>query len=80
MKKFFNFTLGLFAGAAVGGALALLLAPESGPELQRRLLNQMDELIEEGREAANARQREMRAQLESFKRGTPVTLSETSKE
>jgi hypothetical protein len=40
----------------------------------------MQQLIDEGRRAAAAHRAEMEAQLEAFKRGTPITLEPTSQE
>lgn len=74
MRKAFSFLAGLLAGATVGTAAAILLAPYSGPELQERIRTRVQGLIEEGRRAAVARQAELEAQLEAFKRGTPVTV------
>jgi gas vesicle protein len=37
MGRFKKFTVGGMTGAAVGGVAALLLAPDSGPEFQRKL-------------------------------------------
>ena len=80
MRKMVSFLGGLFAGAMVGAAAAILLAPYSGPELQDRVRTRVQGLIDEGRRAASARQAELQAQLEAFKRGTPVTIQTTSEE
>ena len=69
MRKAFGFLIGLLAGAVVGAAAAILLAPYSGSELQAQIRTRVQELIEEGRRAAAARRVEMEAQLEAFKRG-----------
>lgn len=37
MARTAKFTLGGISGAALGAAAALLIAPDSGPELQRKL-------------------------------------------
>ena len=78
MRKTFYLILGLLAGAAVGAAAAMLLAPYSGQELQTRIRVRVQELIEEGKRAAAARRVELQAQLEGFKHGTPVTIAETT--
>ena len=80
MRKGISFMMGLFAGAVVGGIVAILLAPYSGPELQERVRSRARALIEEGRRAAAARRAELEAQLETFKRGTPVTVEATPEE
>lgn len=74
MRRTISFLAGLFAGAVVGAAAAMLLAPYSGSELQERMRTRVQELIEEGKQAAAVRRAELEAQLEAFKRGTPVTL------
>jgi gas vesicle protein len=70
MRRTISFFIGLFSGAMVGVAVALLLAPSSGSELQDRVRARVEELIEEGKRAAAARRIELEAQLEAFKRGT----------
>jgi gas vesicle protein len=80
MRKTFYLLMGMLAGAAVGAAAAILLAPYSGKELQTRIRTRTQELIEEGKRAAAARRAELQVQLENLKRGTPVTLSEDAPE
>jgi gas vesicle protein len=74
MRKAVSFLIGVLSGAIVGAAVAILLAPASGKELQGRMRTRVQELIEEGRRAAAARRAELEAQLEAFKRGTPVVV------
>jgi gas vesicle protein len=74
MRKVFNFIAGVMAGAILGSVAALLLAPESGGELQERIRARGQQLIEEARKAAAAQRAEMEAQLDSFKRGSPVAI------
>jgi gas vesicle protein len=62
----------------VGAAVAILLAPTSGQELQERVRTRVGNVIEEGQRAAAARRGELETQLEAFKRGTPVTIEPTS--
>jgi gas vesicle protein len=76
MRKTFFLILGVLAGAVVGAAAAMLLTPYSGREMQARIRTRAQELIDEGKRAAAARRAELQTQLESFKRGTPVTISE----
>jgi len=78
MRKTISLVIGLLAGAMVGAAAAILLAPYSGTELQQRIRTRFQDLIEEGRRAATARRLELEAQLEAFKRGKPVTLGTAS--
>ncbi len=74
MRKIISFLVGLLAGATVGGAIALLLAPYKGQELQNQIRARVQKLMEEGQQAAAIRQAELEAQLESFKRGQPITI------
>jgi len=74
MNKTFSFLVGLVAGAVVGAAVAILLAPYSGPELQERMRTRTQGLIEEGKRAAAARRAELETQLEAFKAGAPVVV------
>lgn len=74
MNKTFSFLVGLVAGAVVGAAAAILLAPYPGSELQERMRTRAQGLIEEGRQAAFARRAELQAQLETFKAGTPIVV------
>jgi len=67
----------LLAGAVVGAAVAMLLAPSSGPELREQVRIRIQDLVKEGKRAATARRAELEAQLESFKRGAPVTIAAT---
>lgn len=78
MRKTIFLLVGFVAGAAVGTAAAILLAPYSGVELQGRIRTRAQELLEEGKRAAAARRTELAAQLESFKRGAPASLESPS--
>jgi gas vesicle protein len=78
MRKFASFMVGMLAGALVGAAAAILLTPYSGSELQEQIQARVQELIEEGKRAASARRGELEAQLEAFKRGTPITIETTT--
>jgi gas vesicle protein len=80
MRKIVSFLAGLLAGAVVGAAAAILLAPYSGSELQEQVRTRVQGLVEEGRRAAAARRAELEAQLEAFKRGTPVIIETTPEE
>lgn len=76
MRKTVYLIIGLLAGAAVGAATAILLAPYSGQEMQSRIRTRAQDLIEEGKKAAAARRVELQAQLESFKRGADKTKAD----
>lgn len=74
MRKVLVFLGGFVAGAWTGGLLSLLFAPESGSELQTRIREGVDRLVQEGKTAAETRRHELEEQLESFKQGRPITL------
>lgn len=74
MRKIFAFLAGLLLGFLTGGVVALLLTPESGPELKHRIQEGVQHLVEEGKSAAEARRLELESQLESFKQGRPIVL------
>jgi gas vesicle protein len=74
MRKVFAFLAGLLVGFLTGGVVAILLAPQSGAELQHQIQSGVQRLVEEGKSAAEARRVELETQLESFKQGRPITL------
>jgi len=78
VRKIINFLGGFLVGGLTGAAVGLLLAPYGGAELQDRLRARLDGLMEEGRDAAAARQAELEAQLEAFKRGESLTIESTA--
>jgi gas vesicle protein len=80
MRKTISFFAGVLAGALVGSVAALLLTPDSGSHIQEQLQTRAQRLIDEGRKAAAAQRAEMAAQLEAFKRGTPITLEPANQE
>ncbi len=74
MRKFGVFLAGLFVGLWTGGILSLLFAPQAGTELQKRIREGVERLVEEGKSAAEARRLELEEQLESFKQGRPIVI------
>jgi gas vesicle protein len=66
-----KFVAGMLMGGLVGAGLALLFAPDSGAEMQRRLQVWMEEIQSAGEEAAEQKRLELTAQLEELKRGSP---------
>ena len=80
MRKIFMFLAGLLVGFFAGGVASLLLAPQSGVELQNTIYGSVQQLVEEGKLAAENRKRELESQLESFKQGRPITLQSTESE
>jgi gas vesicle protein len=62
-----RFVAGLLMGSLVGAGLALLFAPDSGAEMQRRLQEWMQEIQAAGEQAAEQKRLELTAQLEELK-------------
>lgn len=63
MNKFMGFLAGVFCGAVVGSVTALLMAPMSGKELQAEARDRFENVVEETRYAAKAKQAELKAKL-----------------
>jgi gas vesicle protein len=55
MNRALNFFGGMLLGALVGVTLVLLLAPRSGAETQEMIQNRVQAIMDEGRQAAEAR-------------------------
>jgi gas vesicle protein len=68
MRKMLAFTAGAMCGAIVGAVAALLLAPMSGNEMQQQARKRFEEVVEEGRKAAQARRAELEEQLRQMQR------------
>ncbi len=80
MRRFFVFLVGFLVGVWTGGMVSLLFAPAPGSELQVRIREGVQRLVEEGKSAAEARRHELEEQLESFKQGRPITLQTVEEE
>jgi gas vesicle protein len=70
MRRIIGFIAGAMCGAVVGAVAALLLAPASGLELRQEVRTRVNELLAEGRQAAEDRRAELEAQLAALKRPT----------
>ena len=70
MDRTLNFLGGLVLGAAVGAAIGLFLTPQSGEDLQRKVRERIDLVVEEGRRAAAERRAELEAQFAQAKQFT----------
>ena len=67
MVKVFRILVGFLMGAVVGGILALLFAPGSGEATRQKLQDCLEQILTEGRQAAETRRLELTAQFESMK-------------
>lgn len=69
MKKLFAFVGGLINGAIVGAVATLLLTPQSGQQLREQARQRYNDMLEEGRKAAEQRREEVMADFETLKQG-----------
>ena len=76
MSKALQFMGGFFLGAAVGAGVILLFAPSSGEETRHVIQDRVQEILDESRNAAEARRLELRTQFEALKE--PVARAEES--
>lgn len=68
MKGFLNFIHGAIWGSAIGAAVIILVAPMSGKQLQKKIKDHINYVIEEGERAAEARRLELEKQFEEMRR------------
>jgi gas vesicle protein len=57
----------MVVGALLGAALVLLLTPRSGAETRQQIQDQIDAVLEQGKEAAEERRLELTRQFEELK-------------
>ena len=69
MNKFLAFMGGLLSGAIVGAVITLLLTPSSGDDVKQQARQRYNDVLDEGRKAAEARRAEVIAEFEALKRG-----------
>ena len=67
MSKVLRILVGLLLGAAVAAGLVLLFAPQSGAETRRRIQEWIEDILAEGRSAAESRRLELTSQLDALK-------------
>ncbi len=70
MRRFFSFLLGTITGAIFGAAIALLIAPTSGEELQARARERFTNLRNEIQDAYESRVAQLESELESMRKRT----------
>ncbi len=64
-----RFMAGFLIGMLLGAAAVLLTTPQSGSDLQQKARNRVNELINEGRQAATTRRAELEARLTELRAG-----------
>jgi len=67
MNKFFSFVAGVMSGSLVGAAAALLLAPQSGEELQAEARARWEKVLREAEQAQARTRQELEMQFERMK-------------
>lgn len=67
MSKVIRILAGLLVGAALAAGLVLLFAPQSGAEARRRIQEWIEDILAEGRQAAEARRLELSSQFDALK-------------
>lgn len=67
MCKLCSILSGMFLGAAIGAGVVLLLTPRSGAETQQLIRDRVQAIVDEGRQAADARRQELSARFEGLK-------------
>jgi gas vesicle protein len=73
MRKVFSFLFGCMLGAPVGAAVATILAPQSGDAMRDQIQLKWDQIVEEGKRAADVQRADLESQLEDLKKGqTPA--------
>ena len=72
MNKLINFVTGAALGGLIGAAVAILMAPVSGEELQAQLKAQVEQIQLEVKAAASERRTELEEQLASLRQPRPA--------
>jgi len=67
MRRMFGFMIGIVVGALIGSTIALLLTPETGEKLRNEIRARGEVLVNDVRNAAQARRIELTEQLESMR-------------
>ncbi len=71
MKKLISLAIGFGIGALIGAVLVVMFAPVSGETLVKNLKEGYAETMEEARDAAGNRRKELEAELKA-RRGVPT--------
>ncbi len=69
MRGTVSFVLGIMFGGMIGAVAGLVLAPYAGEETRERIRANVEEIINEGRQAAESRRSELESQLEQLRGG-----------
>lgn len=69
MKRLIRFLTGFIIGMSLGAAIGLLLVPQSGSETLTLVRGRVNEILEEGRQAAEETRADAHARLAGLKEG-----------
>jgi len=72
MNKLLDWAGGFLLGAVISAGLVLLFLPRSGAETRRLIQGRVNAVLEEGRQAAEARRHELTARFEALKQPGPL--------
>jgi gas vesicle protein len=67
MKRVLNFLLGAIIGGAIGGTLAILLAPSSGDQTRTGIKKWSDDFVAEIKLAGEQKRSELEFELEQLR-------------
>jgi len=67
MKKFTKFLTGVFFGAALGGLITLLYAPESSGDIRKKLQIKATRIISQIKDASKKRRGELEAEINKYR-------------
>ena len=71
MDRMLRMMAGLLLGALIAAGLVLLFAPKSGAQMRQKIQAWVQDLLAEGRQAAEVRRVELTTQFESLKQPRP---------
>ena len=72
MRKLSSFITGLILGGGLGAVAALLLAPGSGEGVRDRIREEIQEIVDAGRRAAEDRRDQLTEQLDALRENRPA--------
>ena len=65
INRVISFISGLLSGALVGAAIVILITPQSGEATRQSIVDKAHEIVDAGREAAEARRKQLRQEYEA---------------
>ncbi len=71
MSKLLDWLGGFLLGSVIGAGVVLLFLPRSGAETRQLIQGRANAVLEEGRQAAEARRHELTARFETLKQPGP---------